>query len=815
MEITSLTITYTGGETWVLFINNTDTRWEAFYTGSGYNDMLAFKSKTGGNVINWVPYWVINYVDETDPENNLTPTSALELHKYLKQVGFFDDSSGGGGGVTTFLELEDVEDSSYIGKVDWIPSVNAGGTMSLKPITGLDQDNIDVKKYFTYNLGDRPSDILNKINRIHISAFDTNFPYIVGEKESIWFIGTTPNETTPNIIKYKMFNKGKGTYGNIGTGSGTAGTALTIDDIELVYKDIATLSDIEDIPTTVTIDFDPIVAPQTVSEWLNEQSEPIEIQSQDDGYTIFKGTVDGDEVSYLWIGTPGLYGVDEEQSTMDDFKLFGDEPVEAYYPKEDLPEDFFISCTFKPDGVDGRYMTYLTDDFRELDLQAVFPDVFPETHTVYATFNVLRNGNDIFISGQFDDNEGNMFVGSIIGAKRVNNVLTWESSGIKEVGGLNLNSSGDIASWHGAKYYNGYLYFSTRVNTSNNTPIIGVQIIKVNPYNLNEDVKILTLPATDEYRFTTTIDIVDNNIYALFFERTDPNVGKGNFVKISTNLDEYEIVFTAGYEQTKKIRFAAYFFIQNGEVFIPTVNNVDTDDKNNTIGLSVYSLTGKLKREKVLMQFTETGAAQPNVHWMVVRNGKVILSVTNHNSLLRINGGYGYDDDSIELEETKVFTPASFTNNNSLFRDGYLWLNHEGDYDSLYKVFYDDFTDTTEYFIGIYSSLGSIDPIGENSEIYIEISTTTAETGTLITFESAKIYNSPISPATGDITDDLTGAKIGIVQKIYHKSGTEPTYPAGWVLIGTGTYVTGTILNIIFAEWISETRVEYWIIQEA
>jgi hypothetical protein len=90
----------------------------------------------------------------------------------------------------------------------------------------------------------------------------------------------------------------------------------------------------------------------------------------------------------------------------------------------------------------------------------------------------------------------------------------------------------------------------------------------------------------------------------------------------------------------------------------------------------------------------------------------------------------------------------------------------------------------------------------------------TAATGTEIDFTTSKIFNSPASPSTGNITDDLTDAKIGTVQKIYHNSGSAPTVPAGWVLLGSGTYQTSE-LNIIFAEWVSGTRVEYWIIQEA
>jgi hypothetical protein len=84
-------------------------------------------------------------------------------------------------------------------------------------------------------------------------------------------------------------------------------------------------------------------------------------------------------------------------------------------------------------------------------------------------------------------------------------------------------------------------------------------------------------------------------------------------------------------------------------------------------------------------------------------------------------------------------------------------------------------------------------------------------TDTSIAFDKVSIYNEA-TPATGNLTDDLTGARIGIVQKIYHNATVAPVPPAGWVKLGTGSYTPST-LNIIFAEWVSGTRVEYWIVK--
>ena len=89
----------------------------------------------------------------------------------------------------------------------------------------------------------------------------------------------------------------------------------------------------------------------------------------------------------------------------------------------------------------------------------------------------------------------------------------------------------------------------------------------------------------------------------------------------------------------------------------------------------------------------------------------------------------------------------------------------------------------------------------------------TTATTTTINFTGQTIYYNASSPGTGNITGNLTGAKLGLIQKIYHNSGTEPTYPAGWVLMGDAIYFTST-LNIIYAEWATGTRVEYWYVQE-
>lgn len=89
---------------------------------------------------------------------------------------------------------------------------------------------------------------------------------------------------------------------------------------------------------------------------------------------------------------------------------------------------------------------------------------------------------------------------------------------------------------------------------------------------------------------------------------------------------------------------------------------------------------------------------------------------------------------------------------------------------------------------------------------------TASTTGSVISFAVPQIYNTVASPSSSNFTDDLTGARVGVVQKIYSNKSTAPTFPAGWVKLGSGSYLNSS-LNIIYAEWVSGSRVEYWIVQ--
>ncbi len=89
--------------------------------------------------------------------------------------------------------------------------------------------------------------------------------------------------------------------------------------------------------------------------------------------------------------------------------------------------------------------------------------------------------------------------------------------------------------------------------------------------------------------------------------------------------------------------------------------------------------------------------------------------------------------------------------------------------------------------------------------------------GAEIMFDRPRTYNTPDAPGTGDITHDLDNAKPGIRQRIYHNDATAPSFPLEWQNLAGG-YVTDSryvpdALNIIIAEYISDARIEYKIVQ--
>ena len=148
----------------------------------------------------------------------------------------------------------------------------------------------------------------------------------------------------------------------------------------------------------------------------------------------------------------------------------------------------------------------------------------------------------------------------------------------------------------------------------------------------------------------------------------------------------------------------------------------------------------------------------------------------------------------------------------AFFRDtiNYKGIEYDGAYESnftTYSLVTKQYVDSEIAGLTLSGATGATGPTGPAD-------TATASTGLVISFDTRRIYNTWSSPGSGNITENLSGAKIGVVQKIYHNGGlTAPSFPGGWKLLGDGVYFTNET-NIIYAEWSEGSRVEYWIIQE-
>ena len=84
--------------------------------------------------------------------------------------------------------------------------------------------------------------------------------------------------------------------------------------------------------------------------------------------------------------------------------------------------------------------------------------------------------------------------------------------------------------------------------------------------------------------------------------------------------------------------------------------------------------------------------------------------------------------------------------------------------------------------------------------------------GSEVAFDAPGVYGLS-SPLSGSVTSTLTSAKRGVECRIYHNDATW-SEPAGWVKLGSGAYAPGET-NIIIAQFVGGTRIEYVITQES
>lgn len=103
---------------------------------------------------------------------------------------------------------------------------------------------------------------------------------------------------------------------------------------------------------------------------------------------------------------------------------------------------------------------------------------------------------------------------------------------------------------------------------------------------------------------------------------------------------------------------------------------------------------------------------------------------------------------------------------------------------------------------------------GGTFDLNLKLSTEApSTTGTLISFTIDKVYGTLVTPETGNITADVTNAKLGVTNIIIHNSATAPTFGSEFKkLSGSGNYVVG-VVNYIYCTFITSTEIIYSINQ--
>ena len=99
---------------------------------------------------------------------------------------------------------------------------------------------------------------------------------------------------------------------------------------------------------------------------------------------------------------------------------------------------------------------------------------------------------------------------------------------------------------------------------------------------------------------------------------------------------------------------------------------------------------------------------------------------------------------------------------------------------------------------------------------YIPASTAASTaTGVTISFVTDTVYGTLDTPETGNITADVTGAKLGVTNIIIHNSGTAPTFGSEFKkLSGSDNYAIN-VVNYIYCTFITSTEIIYSINQRA
>lgn len=351
-----------------------------------------------------------------------------------------------------------------------------------------------------------------------------------------------------------------------------------------------------------------------------------------------------------------------------------------------LPEDFFVSTS-----AEGSLLNYKTDTYRTIDLQPITAILIKSTN------EIVRNGDDLFFTGNFAYDDSNpIIVGALYGCYIEDNVLKYEVAKIVEVQGF--------SSCHGLIFHRGRLLMSNRVyNYATSKYDKPGKFAKVNAYDLT-DTTVYTLPdAPDYHGGANDILVYKDRIFSLI---NNAYWNPAKLVSIDINLTSHQLIQTL----SGRVGATPPSIIYNNKLYMGTIPD------STSVGIDVYDLEGNLLQSSERYPVPDVNKYVPGPHWMGIFNGKVLMTSNYDSCIIRV------DANTLEFEDIKMLD-FSITDDNSILRDGYVYLNgeyssyHNVPEPSLLKIKYNDFTDfsveKSPYGTGGKGSWGSINVLPE------------------------------------------------------------------------------------------------------
>lgn len=145
-------------------------------------------------------------------------------------------------------------------------------------------------------------------------------------------------------------------------------------------------------------------------------------------------------------------------------------------------------------------------------------------------------------------------------------------------------------------------------------------------------------------------------------------------------------------------------------------------------------------------------------------------------------------------------------------------LNNDLNFIDLSDLTWANISDKPNLFSGDYDDLTNKPTIPTNNNQlingsgYITLSDVQPEdidiiNSTIISFTEPQIYGNHSTPITGAITFDLTDAKVGMIQEMYHSGSALPTLPANAVITNEVEYSSDKV-NLLLFKYISASRIE-------